>query len=88
VTATISGAALARYDAVDPRLFTDPYPVYRAYRERESVHCGVSALVAYPGAWYVFRHADTVTVLKDPRFGDSSRLDGAARAFHPCGRQT
>lgn len=73
MTSTVPGAALARFDPVDPRLFTDPYPVYRAYREQEPVHWGVSALVAYPGAWYVFRHADTATVLKDPRFGKARR---------------
>jgi cytochrome P450 len=69
---------LPRFDPVDPRLFTDPYPVYRAYRALEPVHWGLSAPVAYPGAWYLFRHADTTTALKDPRFGKARRHSARA----------
>ena len=64
---------LPRFDPVGPELFADPYPVYARYRRDEPVHWGLSALAGFPGAWYVFRHADVQTVLKDDRFGKARR---------------
>ncbi|MFE7123232.1 cytochrome P450 [Streptomyces sp. NPDC057617] len=40
----------------------DPYPHYRAYRERDPVHRGAD------DAWYLFRHADVAQVLGDRRY--------------------
>lgn len=49
-------------DPTDPAYRADPYPFYRALRERDPVHF-------HPlGAWLVTRHADALTVWTDPRF--------------------
>ena len=66
-------AGLEPFDPAFPELRADPYPVYHRYREREPVHWGVSGLAGYPGAWYLFRHADVVAALKDPRLGKARR---------------
>jgi cytochrome P450 len=68
-----TAVTLPRFDPVSPELFVDPYPVYERYRRAEPVHWGLSALAGFPGAWYVFRHADVQTVLKDERFGKARR---------------
>ncbi len=47
----------------------DPYPIYRAYREREPVHLGNADHPRFPEHWFLFRHADVDFVLKDGRFG-------------------
>lgn len=75
--------ALERFDPANPELRIDPYPLYHRYRERDPVHWGVSGLAGYAGAWYLFRHADAVSTLKDPRLGKARRQvsygpDGAA----------
>ncbi|HEU0301874.1 MAG TPA: cytochrome P450 [Longimicrobium sp.] len=66
-------AGLEPFDPAFPELRADPHPVYRRYREREPIHWGLSGLAGYPGAWYLFRHADVVSVLKDPRLGKARR---------------
>lgn len=49
-------------DPKDPAFHSDPYPFYRALRERDPVHF-------HPlGAWLVTRYADALTVGTDPRF--------------------
>lgn len=68
-----AGAGLEPFDPAFPELRIDPYSVYRRYREREPIHWGVSGLAGYPGAWYLFRHADVVAALKDPRLGKARR---------------
>lgn len=70
--------APAPFDPSDPALLSDPYPLYARYRGDDPVHWGLPALVGYPGAWYVFRHADALTVLRDPRFGKARRSDARA----------
>jgi cytochrome P450 len=64
---------IARFDPGDPTLRNDPYPLYARYRERDPVHWGRSSLAGYDGAWYLFRHADAIAVLRDPRFGKARR---------------
>lgn len=65
--------ALERFDPATPELREDPYPLYHRYRSLDPVHWGVSGLAGYAGAWYLFRHADVVSVLKDPRLGKERR---------------
>jgi cytochrome P450 len=43
----------------------NPYPGYALYRTQDPVHRGRAPLPGYPPGWYVFRHADALTVLKD-----------------------
>jgi cytochrome P450 len=50
----------------DPRLpdfHADPYPFYHRLRSEDPVHR------TRMGFWVVTRYDDTVTVLRDPRFG-------------------
>lgn len=65
--------AVERFDPAWPQLREDPYPIYHRYRELDPVHWGVSGLAGYAGAWYLFRHADAISLLKDPRFGKARR---------------
>ncbi|GAB1510343.1 cytochrome P450 [Actinophytocola sp. KF-1] len=60
---------LARFDMGADVLKTDPYPTYARYRAADPVHWGHTSLAGYAGAWYLFRHADAIAVLRDPRFG-------------------
>ena len=47
-----------------PGFLDDPYPTYRALRERDPVHWSELAQ-----AWVVTRYDHVATVLRDPRFG-------------------
>ena len=47
---------------------TNPYPIYRRYRERDPIHLGVANHRHFPNNWFLFRHADVDFVLKDKRF--------------------
>ena len=51
------------YDPLDPRLRSDPYSVYRRLRELDRVE-----LIPQQDTWILTRHADCLTVLRDPRF--------------------
>ncbi len=50
------------FDPHSPQFRVDPYAFYRRLREVDPVHWA-------DGSWYLTRYADTVEVLKDPRFG-------------------
>src|ERR1700674_4487681 len=50
------------------RYVTDPYPAYRALREKDPVHR--SRLL---NGWFLTRHADISAVLRDPRFLSDER---------------
>lgn len=47
----------------------DPYRWYRHFRPQDPVHWGGPVTPGADGAWYLFRWAECVEVLKDPRFG-------------------
>ncbi|MEU8386304.1 hypothetical protein AB0C32_45115, partial [Streptosporangium sp. NPDC048865] len=51
------------YDPRDPEIHADPYPAYRALRERDPMRL-------VPGArlWFLTRHRDCLAVLGDARF--------------------
>ncbi|MFJ9627210.1 cytochrome P450 [Streptomyces sp. NPDC101175] len=51
------------YDPTDPAVQADPYPLYRTLRETDPVHWNP------PGFWFLTRHADVHTLLRDPRLG-------------------
>jgi cytochrome P450 len=51
----------------------DPYPMYRRFRERDPFHR--SRLI---GGFVLFRYADVLEVLRDPRF--SSAVGSSRRA--------
>jgi cytochrome P450 len=50
------------------RLNKDPYPVYRQYREADPVHLGKALFPEYPKSWYLFRHEDVESVLRNRLF--------------------
>ncbi|WP_163510268.1 cytochrome P450 [Fodinicola acaciae] len=77
---------LAPFDPSSTDVISNPYPTYQRYRERDPVHWGVSALAGYPGAWYVFRHADTLVVLKDERFAKARRSAPSPTGGQPVTR--
>jgi cytochrome P450 len=72
-----------RFDALDPAVRDDPYPVYAALRAADPL-CRFG-----PGSWGVTRHADVVALQHDPRLGSEfppayhrmSAGDGPAGAF-------
>ncbi|WP_055483312.1 cytochrome P450 [Sphaerimonospora mesophila] len=72
-----------RFDALDPEVAADPYPVYRELR-RAGPLCRMG-----PGSFGVTRYDDVVRLMRDPRLGSRfpesyhrmSAGDGAAGAF-------
>jgi cytochrome P450 len=59
---TLSGLP-PKFDALDPELLEDPYPLYRRMRE-ESALCRGG-----PATWVVTRYAEVSALLRDPRVG-------------------
>ena len=53
------------YDPRDPGFVQDPYPTYRALRERDPVHRSPM------GPWVLSRHADVLEALADARLGNA-----------------
>ncbi|CAA9441405.1 MAG: Putative cytochrome P450 hydroxylase [uncultured Pseudonocardia sp.] len=51
-----------RFDAFDPGLLVDPYPLYARLRRSPLCRGG-------PATWVVTRYADVATLLRDPRVG-------------------
>ena len=47
----------------------DPYAAYREYRAQDPVHFGLPAFPELAGSWYLFRHADCLAALSNPRIG-------------------
>ncbi len=72
-TTAPTAGRLAPFDPKTPELLLDPYPMFHRYRACEPVHWGLSGLAGYAGAWYIFRHADAVAILRDNRFGKERR---------------
>jgi cytochrome P450 len=68
------------YNPLDPRMRSDPYPVYRRLRELDPVQ-----LLPDQDTWILTRHADCLTVLRDPRFSsrEAHRLRQRAAALAP-----
>jgi cytochrome P450 len=60
---------MRRYNPFDPVVLPDPYPHYRWLREHDPVHWGAPGDPDRRGTWYLFRHAEVLPTLKDPRFG-------------------
>lgn len=70
---TTDASALPSFDPKTAERLQDPYPSFHLYRETDPVHWGVPALAGYAGAWYLFRHSDVVSALRDPRLGKARR---------------
>jgi len=70
----------ALYNPFDPRMRSDPYPLYRQLRELDPVQ-----LLPQKDTWVLTRHADCVTVLRDPRFSsrEAHRLRQRAAELAP-----
>ncbi len=56
------------YNPTTAENIRDPYPMYRRFLERDPFHR--SRLI---GGWVLFRYADVLEVLKDPRFSADER---------------
>ena len=57
------------FDFTRPEVVADPYPHYAHYRERDPVHRAPAANEIFPEQWFLFRHADVLAALRDPRLG-------------------
>jgi cytochrome P450 len=62
------------FDFTRPAFRRDPYPTYRALREREPVHRVERGPARF---WVLTRHADVVAVLRDPRMSVQRPLQPA-----------
>jgi cytochrome P450 len=67
VTSTETGYLPPMLNPFDPAFHDDPYAQYRAVRDADPVH------LTPLGAWVLFRHADIVQVLRDPRLSVEER---------------
>ncbi|RYM39450.1 cytochrome P450 [Meiothermus sp. PNK-Is4] len=74
-------APVPPFDPLSPEVLADPYPAYARLRMSDPVHWGIPHTRA--GAWYVFRHADIASLLRDPRL--SRRRPATGRGV-PSGR--
>lgn len=50
-------------------MYPEPYAAYREYRAQDPVHWGRPAFPELDGSWYLFRHADCLAALSNPRIG-------------------
>jgi pimeloyl-[acyl-carrier protein] synthase len=64
--------SLPPFNPLVPQFRSDPYPIYRLYREEDPVHWNGSADHAQ-GAWCVFRHQDVIAALKSTSLGKSTK---------------
>src|SRR5262245_41454067 len=70
------GAAVVRervetgliFNPILARNLRDPYPMYRQLRERDPIHRSYAVR-----GWVLFRHADALSILRDPRFSADDR---------------
>jgi cytochrome P450 len=64
----IDTAASPRFNPYLPDFRRDPYPTYHRFRATDPVHWGEDPGLG-DGCWYVFRHDDVLSLLRDPRVG-------------------
>lgn len=57
---------LARYDPNNPKLATDPWPIYAGYRREDPVHWGLAVNPMLPGAWFLFDYDNVREQLTNP----------------------
>ena len=62
-----------KFDPRWPELISDPYPIYRRFREVEPIHWGISPDPRFPGSWYVFSYDEATAILRDNRFDNDMR---------------
>src|SRR5439155_16516952 len=60
---TLAWNVYSRHSLAHPKFVTDPYPLYRKLRETQPVRRDPLAPV-----WVVTRYAETLSILRDPRF--------------------
>jgi pimeloyl-[acyl-carrier protein] synthase len=68
---------LGRFNPFDPTRRTDPYPLYERMRRESPVYLNRTL-----GIWFLFRHRDVESVLKDARFSVQRSTYGNQR-FNP-----
>jgi cytochrome P450 len=57
------------FDFTRPEVVADPYPHYARYRELDPVHRAPTGHPIFAEQWFLFRHADVLAALRDPRLG-------------------
>ena len=60
---------LQSFNPLLPAVRDDPYPIYRRYREEESVHLAPSMMPGIGACWYVFSYDEALALAKDKRVG-------------------
>jgi cytochrome P450 len=80
----VTSPALAPFDIIGwtPQDTADPYPVYRRYRVHDRVHLSATSDTG-AGTWYVFGHADVMSVLSSRHFLRASVPPEGARGTVP-----
>jgi len=61
--------SLPFFDPAEPAVVADPYPSYARYRAADPVHRAPCPSPIFPERWFLFRHADVASALRDPRLG-------------------
>ena len=57
------------FDYTAPAVVADPYPHYAHWREADPVQRAPAPSPIFPEQWLLFRHADVIAALRDPRLG-------------------
>ena len=57
------------FDPSAPAVLADPYPHYAHWRARDPVHRAPTQHPIFPEQWFLFRHADALAALREPRLG-------------------
>lgn len=65
--------SLPPFHANLPQLRSNPYPIYRRYREEDAVHWNGRPDHVGFGIWYLFRFDDVAAALKTPALGKTRR---------------
>lgn len=73
-----------QFNPLLPDFVAHRYAYYRHYREHDPVNLGIPTEPEAPDTWYLFRHEDVASVLKDSRFvRDRARLLGVSSSQPP-----
>ncbi|HEY7033679.1 MAG TPA: hypothetical protein VH482_20255, partial [Thermomicrobiales bacterium] len=64
-----ASVAPPRFNPYRPEFRRDPYPTYHRFRDADPVNWGDAPGLGSEGCWYLFRYADVLGLLRDPRVG-------------------
>ncbi len=72
------------FDFTHPEIVANPYPHYARLRETDPVHRAPTANPIFPEQWFLFRHADVLAALRDPRLGRDWHRVAPGRSAAPA----